>query len=239
MLRKKNLLLVLSLAVFLLTGCMFPASEQEKNQVPNEDQLLTVQNAVEKYQEKSGGLLPIQTKESDIDIYEKYLIDFSLLKNENLLSETPGNAYESGGIYQYTLVNVEEKPEVKLIDLRLTDQIRKVNVKLDLYRSKNLYPPFGKKIEDDLYQVNYEKIGFKSEPVIKSPYSNENLSLVMNSDGDLFIDYRSDILKIIKEESPELEEDIDLRSLYYIYSPFVPAYSLPYKLVDKEPEFDL
>ncbi len=120
----------------ILSGCMFPKDELSKNKIPNEDQLLTVQNAVEDFAEDSGGLLPIKTKDADIDLYEKYPIDFSKLKESGSLSEIPGNAYENGGIYSYMIVNAEDNPQVKLIDLQLSEKIRDVNVKLDIYRSK-------------------------------------------------------------------------------------------------------
>ena len=64
---------IFSLIVFsvILSGCMFPNDELAKNKMPNEDQLLIVQNAVEAYAEETGGLLPIKTKDADTDIYEK------------------------------------------------------------------------------------------------------------------------------------------------------------------------
>src|SRR5699024_12577930 len=93
-----------------LTICIFPDNELAKNKTPNEDQINMVQTAVEQYQEDTNVLLPIKTKEADVDIYEKYLIDFNMLKDNQLLSETPATAYENGGTYQYTLIDVEEDP---------------------------------------------------------------------------------------------------------------------------------
>src|SRR5699024_6607384 len=147
------------LLVGLLSGCLYPKNELAKNQVPNEAQLDMVQTAVLQYVEETNGLVPIKTKSNDVDIYEKYLVDFSLLKEHQLLSEIPGTAYENGGVYQYTLVTPEEDPRVKLIDLRMTEEIRSVNVKLDIYRSKNIYPPFGEQIAPNIYKLNYEKLG--------------------------------------------------------------------------------
>src|SRR5699024_3787485 len=116
-----------------------------------------VQTDVEKDQEDTNGLLRIKTKEADVDIYEKYLIDFNMLKDNQLLSETPATAYENGGTYQYTLIDVEEDPTVKLIDLRLAKTVSDLNRKLNIYRSKHTYPPFGDKIENGIYELNYDK----------------------------------------------------------------------------------
>lgn len=223
----------------ILSGCMFPKDELSKNKIPNEDQLLTVQNAVEDFAEDSGGLLPIKTKDADIDLYEKYPIDFSKLKESGSLSEIPGNAYENGGIYSYMIVNAEDNPQVKLIDLQLSEKIRDVNVKLDIYRSKNLYPPFGKEVEKGLFTIDFKKLNYKEDQYVKSPYTQNNLPFIMNTDGEVFIDYRSDFLTIMKENDFDFKENEDIRYIYHEVSPFVPVYSLPYKEENNEPIFKL
>src|SRR5699024_4459344 len=130
---------------------------------------------------------PIKTKPADTPIFEKYLIDFSVLKEKGVLVDIPGNAYENGGYYQYVLITPEENPRVKLLDLRVTEAIRQVNVKLNLYRNENLYPPFGSEIEKGIYQVNYEKLGIKEPPHIVSPLSRNNLPIIMDTDGQLYV----------------------------------------------------
>lgn len=227
----------LFLLIAILSGCLYPKSELAKNKVPYEDQLQMVQNAVEKYRKDKGGLLPIKTKESDVPIYEKYLIDFSLLKEENYISEIPGNAFENGGFYQYTIINPEDNPQVKLIDLRMTEELRSINVKLDIYRSKNLYPPYGEQIDDGIYKLNYEKLGLKEEPAITSPFSQVSLPVIMNTDGELYIDYRIDLNKALEEYDHEYREGDDIRHILAENTPFVPAYSLPYTIKNNEPTF--
>ena len=196
-----------------------------------------VQTAVLQYVEETNGLVPIKTKSNDVDIYEKYLVDFSLLKEHQLLSEIPGTAYENGGVYQYTLVTPEEDPRVKLIDLRMTEEIRSVNVKLDIYRSKNIYPPFGEQIAPNIYKLNYEKLGYKSEPYVVSPYSNQNLPLVIDTDGKIYIDYRIDLKQALEEFDHTYETGDDIRPILEDHYPFVPAYSLPYTIENNEPVF--
>lgn len=225
------------LLIFLLSGCLYPQRELSENQVPNEAQLESVQSAVEEYQEKTQGLVPIKTKENETPIFQKYLVDFNLLKEEQLLAEPPGNAYESGGVYQYTIITPEEKPRVKLIDLRTTRAIREVNVKLQTYRNKHLYPPFGEEIADGVFQIDYEKLGYKSPPHVVSPFTQENLPIIMNTDGKLYIDYSIDLNDALEKYNHDYKEGNDIRYLLAENTPFVPAYSLPYTIKDGEPVF--
>lgn len=225
--------------VLLLTGCLYPKSELTKNEAPNEDQLEIVQTALEKYQEKTGGLMPIKTKPSDTSMFEKYLIDFNILKEKNIISDIPGNAYENGGIYQYTLITPEEDPRVRLIDLRVTEAIRKVSVKLDIYRSKNTYPPFGDEIEKGIYTIDYKELGFSNEQYVVSPYSNKNLPIIMDVDGQLYVDYRIDLTDALETYDHDYKEGEDIRWILADNTPFAPAYSLPYTILDGEPNFIL
>ena len=208
------------MSTVLLSGCLYPKEELAKNQIPNESQLEMVQNAVDQYVEMTNGLVPIKTKPSDVDIYEKYLIDFTTLKENNLIAEIPGSAYENGGAYQYIIMNPEEDPQVKLIDLRITDKLREIYVKLDIYRSKNLYPPFGEQIEQGIYKLNYEKLGYKSEPYVVSPYTKNNLPFLMNTDGELFVDYRIDLQHALDEFDHSFKEGDDIRAILEENYPF-------------------
>lgn len=216
------------LIAILLSGCLYPKGELAENQIPNEEQLKTVQSAVEQYMESTNGLLPIKTKPADTPIFEKYLIDFTALKEKGVLADIPGNAYEKGGYYQYVLITPEDNPRVKLLDLRITEEIRKVNVKLNLYRNKNLYPPFGNEIEKGIYQVNYEKLGIKEPPYVVSTLSRNNLPIIMDKNGQLYVDYRIDLQQALGEFEHDYKPGDDIRMLLAENTPFVPAYSLPY-----------
>jgi len=235
--KKLYRLLTSCMVVMMLTGCLYPQSELAKNQVPNEAQLEMVQSAVEQYKENNNGIVPIKTKENDVSLYEKYVVDFTKLREEQYLAEIPGTAYENGGVYQYVLIDPEDAVAVKLIDLRLTDKLREVNLKLNEYRVKNTYPPFGEQIEKGVFRLNYEKLGYKSEPYVVSPYSSENLPFVINADGELFIDYRLDLAKMLEEYEHEFKEGDDIRPILTDNAPFVPSYSLPYTLEGNEPKF--
>ena len=166
--------------------------------------------------------MPIKTKEDDPDIYEKYPIDFSKISPQ-YMAEPPGNAFESGGIYQYVLVNVETDPTVKLIDLRIAEQIRSINIRLVAHK----YPPFKDTLADNVYSIDFKELGYKEEPYVTSPYSQKQLPLVMSGDGTLYIDYAADLYAILKETKEKPESGEDIRSLLVNSSPFVPAYSCP------------
>ncbi len=125
----------------------------------------------------------------------------------------------------------------KLIDLRITEAIRSVNVKLNAYRTENLYPPFGEEVADGLFTINYKKLGMKSSPEIISPFSQTNLPLVMNIDGELFVDYRIDLQQAIEAYDHSFDDGDEITSILVQHYAFVPAYSMDYTIKDGEVEF--
>ncbi|MCP8968749.1 hypothetical protein [Ectobacillus ponti] len=233
---KKWIMICCVLLVSLLSGCMYPDSKIAQNSVPYKDQLQAVQSAVNQFREANGGLLPIKTKEMDTPIYQKYLVDFTKLA-PHYMAEPPGNAFESGGIYQYVLVDPETNPTVKLIDLRVTEVIRDLKLRIQMYRDKNQYPPFEKELAAGVYTLNYKELGYQEEPHAVSPYSGENLPLVIDGKAEIYIDYRVDLYQAVKKYSNEAKEGKDIRPLLLKDAPFVPAYSLPYTVKNGEPVF--
>lgn len=230
---KSRFFLPVILVLLTLTGCMYPEEKLVQNQIPYKDQLDSVQSAVNQFQEANGGLLPIKTKDAETPIYQKYPIDFKKIV-PRFLSETPGNAYENGGLFQYVLVDVESNPVVKLIDLRMAETIREIKMRINA----SGYPPYKEKIAENIYTLDFKKIGYKEEPVAVSPYTNQNLHFIIATDGEIFIDYRSDLYQAIKSSKHELEEGEDIRHILVNESMFVPAYSLPYTIdKNKEPIF--
>ena len=109
----------------LLSGCIYPEPEKVQNQIPYEDQVQTVQTAINQFQEDQGGILPIKTLDQTTPNYQKYPIDFKRLVPE-YMAEPPGNAYESGGVFQYVIVMYENNPTVKIFDLRIADTISEI-----------------------------------------------------------------------------------------------------------------
>lgn len=166
---------------------MYPQDKLAKNQVPYENQIEEVQKAVNKFQKDNDGILPIKTKDQSTPIYEKYPIDFKKMI-PNYLSDAPGNSYENGGIFQYVLIDVENKPKVKIFDLRIAEKIREIHMRIDAQG----YPPFKDQVSKNVYTINYKKIGYKEEPYAISPYTNNNLPFVITTKGEIYVDYSSD-----------------------------------------------
>ncbi|MFD1018494.1 hypothetical protein [Thalassobacillus hwangdonensis] len=230
-------LIVLSLTLLLLSGCLYPENRLSKNQVPNETQLEMIQEAVLKYKEAEQGLLPIKTKDQDTPIFQKYPIDFSKLKEKNLITEAPGSAFENGGIYQYVIIRPDDQPTVKVLDLRLAEELRSLKYRIDAYRSENKYPPFDTQISKGIYDIDHKKIGMDSPPTVTSPYSQKLLPIYLDSEGNLLIDYRKDLYQFLQEYDHDYKNGDDIRYLLVDHAPFVPAYSIPYTVKDGEPVF--
>ncbi|RHW41240.1 hypothetical protein D1B31_09930 [Neobacillus notoginsengisoli] len=220
-------------ALLLLNGCMYPSGELAKNQIPYEEQLKSVQAAVESFQKDNGGILPIKTKEAETPIYEKYVIDFSRI-SPRYLQEPPGNAFENGGVFQYVLIDVETKPTVKLLDLRVADQIRDIKMRI----RANGYPPYKEKLADNVYTINFSSLGYKEPPHVVSPYTQQNLSFVVSGNAEVYVDYRSDLYQVLKKSTRKFKEGEDIRLVLMDESMFVPGYSLPYTIDNNgEPVF--
>lgn len=211
--------------ISLLSGCMYPKDKLAENQIPYLDQLQSVQTAVDQFAETSGGLLPIKTRESETPLFIKYPIEFKKLVPQ-YMADAPGNAFENGGVYQYVLIDVEENPEVKVVDLRMAEKIREIKMRIQ----SQGYPPFKEKIADNVYSIDFERLGYKTDPTVLSSYTNSRLPFVITGDGELFVDYITDLTQQLQKESYELKEGEDIRHILYESSPVVPAYSLPYTI---------
>ncbi|WP_019242036.1 MULTISPECIES: hypothetical protein [Bacillus] len=223
--RKQLLIFVSCILLISLSGCMYPQSEKSENRVPLDSQIQTVQSAVNQFRKDQNGLLPIKNQDTTVDIYQKYPIDFKRL--EKYLPDPPGNAFESGGVFQYVLIDVETNPTVKIYDLRIAETIQDYNLRLSMFRDEHTYPPFKEQLHTDVYTLDYKKIGYKEQPVVDSPYSESQLSIVIDTKGKLFVDYTPDLVKAV-EGKDKLTEGEDIRKKLTDDSPFVPAFSLPY-----------
>lgn len=211
----------------ILSGCLYP-KERIAQQIPAETSVQQVQEAVEAYQSENNGLLPIKNKDSEMDQYIKYLIDFTKLVPQ-YLPEIPANAYEAGGVFQYVIITPETNPTVKIFDMEIAERIREINIRLSMQK----YPPFKEVIHDNVFSLDFNKLGYEQEPVIISPFSGQNLPFIISSDGEIYVDYSADIYQILQEKDVEqVEKYKDLRSLLVEDSIFVPAYSLPYTIDD-------
>ncbi|MFJ7734851.1 hypothetical protein ACIQ2D_00815 [Lysinibacillus sp. NPDC097287] len=221
--KKFSALLLMAIVAILMVGCASSEEEKIVQQMPDVDQLAAVQRAVNEYREDTGGLVPIKTSDMDTDIFIKYLIDFEKLIPK-YIAQIPGNAYEKGGIFQYIIWDPENTAAVKLVDLNAAERIREINIRK---MGMNFLPTIGE-ISDFVYQINFEKLGFKPDKTVKSPYSGAELPIVMTGDGELHVDYSIDLNQLLKEDKPDVKPGEDIRHLLVDKYPVVPAYSVPY-----------
>ena len=212
--------------VFLLTGCGYSPEEETQSELPHSEHLEFVQRAVDTYQVDSGGLLPIKTKELETDQYIKYPIEFSMIVPK-YTEKIPASAFEKGGLFQYVLMDVEEQPTVKVVDLRMAERIRELNLRKSI---NNGSVPFHDEIGDGVFEIDFKTMGFKSPLTVQSPYSDVQLPIVVGGDGQFYVDYSIDLNKILMEENPDLKQGEDIRYLLEDISPVLPAYSLPYTI---------
>ncbi len=217
--------------VFLLTGCMYAPEEEAIAGLPHPEHLDLVQRAVDTYQADTGGLLPIKTKELETDQYIKYPIEFSMIVPK-YTEKIPASAFEKGGLFQYVLMDVEEEPTVKVVDLRMAERIRELNLRKSI---NNGSVPFHDEIGAGVFEIDFKTMGFKSPLTVQSPYSNVQLPIVVGGDGNFYVDYSIDLNKILMEEKPDVKPGDDIRYLLEDISPVLPAYSRPYT-VDEDNE---
>ncbi len=224
---KRMLLTVSLLAVTVLSGCMFPQTSRVDN-VPYDDQLRSVQTAVDSFKETTG-VLPIKTKPAETPLMERYPIEFGRLV-PGYMADPPANSFEGGGLFLYVLVDVETDPTVKLIDLRVTERLQQLQTNINSFRIKEGKFPFDGSLGKNQFTINYDLVFVAEEPKIPSPYTDNELPIYVDGSGQLFVDYRADVEAALEntDVTPEVGEDI--RYLLYNDSPFAPAYSQGYTI---------
>ncbi|MCH5586464.1 hypothetical protein MK805_16105 [Shimazuella sp. AN120528] len=212
----------------LLTACMYPQEERQ--------QLADIGNHVARVQAQSEQYLqqhktlPYKYSTDDRKFTSHYLVDFQLLP------EIPMTAYEKGGDFLYVYVGAEGKqPLVRLFDLRVNDEVEKVQLAVNNYKSKNKSFPIRSKESNGFFDVDLEKLHM-SDIKIPSPYFSEaNLPILMDKNGRIFLDYRGDVTRLIQTAKQKPSTQEDLRLFMAKNSLFVPAFS-PVLKVGKQGE---
>ncbi|WP_240377100.1 hypothetical protein [Bacillus piscicola] len=222
---------------FMLSGCLYPAEKKADNQVSNDAQLASVQQAIDQFKEDTG-VLPIKTKEADTPIYQKYVVDFRKLI-PRYIQEPPKNAFENGGVYQYVIIDPENSAETKVIDLRMMNEIQAFQLDINRYIKKHGYAPIEKPIGPEVFSVNYKQLKYDSPPKVKSPYHRGTyLPLIINQRGEVIVDYAIDLNMALEEFDSNYETGEDIRSILTDHYPIVPAFSVPYTIDENgDPQF--
>lgn len=225
-------------AVIFLSGCLYPHERKSSVQAtPYQDQLKLVQSAVDEFQKANGGLLPIQTKDMSTPLYQKYPIDFNRLA-PRYMAEPPSTAYESGGDYQYVLVDVENNPTVKLIDVKMAEKIRDIKLRVQMYRQEHKYPPYQDVLARDLFTLDGKKLGEADSLSVTSPISGNSLPLMIDGDGEIYADYRTELVSCLKKSKKTFKPGTEIQDIIWEETPFVPAFSVKYTVNDKQEPVD-
>ncbi len=232
----KKLVPILLVFVLLLSGCLYPNEKRIENQVPYQDQILSVQHAVVQYRLENQDL-PVHHRDTEISEYQQYLVNFQQLV-PRYLQQPPGNSFESGGVYQYVLVDVETHPQVKLIDLTMTRGIQELQRNVNEYRRKNRFAPVKGAVAKGVFELDYEKLRLKTAPTVKSPYhSDHHLPLYIDGNAQVIVDYSIDLHYALSKFEHSFQEGDDIRRVLVEHFPFVPSYSVAYTLVDGKVTF--
>jgi hypothetical protein len=219
----------------LLSGCVYGNQIKQQNAPAAGEFINVVQGAVDQYIQRNG-VPPIQNKEADTPIYEKYLVDFTKLINYNMISTVPSNAFENGGTAIYVLVNIETKPQVKLMDLPSYQQMVELQRQVDLYIKNTGQLPKGDPVAEHFYLLSADKFS-KKKTQIQSPYSRQLLNVVIHDTGRIALDYTPELLKAMNKSGLKQTNDTetDLRSFLVEQAFFVPAWSYPYHWKNDQP----
>lgn len=219
--------MLLSLFAIITTGCMYPNERKMENQLPIDQQVASVQEAIDRYHAENG-VLPILTKEANTPVYEKYVIDFSKLMPK-YIPYIPGGAFEQGGIYVFVLTDVEVKPTVRLLDLKMVEQIGDIQARVSYYFEKNKSLPVAGVVKPGYFQIKLGDIGVsKDKATIESPITGNRLPVIMTSQGVVGVDYLTDLEKIMKSNSIKYDPKKDIRDIIPENSLYVPVKSFPY-----------
>src|SRR5690606_29883896 len=118
---------------------------KEHTAPPYPEQLAMVQESVDRFHQETG-LLPIKTFDQDTPFYHRYTIDFNQLI-PRYMSDPPANSFERGGPYRYVLINVETDPQVKVINLRHSQTVADLQLRVNAYLERHPFLPIDQMLE--------------------------------------------------------------------------------------------
>lgn len=219
------------LLILLVTGCVRTQefNDRTAQSLPQEVQM--VQTALNEYM-KGTPLLPLKAAQGN-SLYQKYLIDFDQLKG--YLAEAPSNSFEKGGRYVFVIADPGKKPKVRAMDLRITDQIRDLQTRVNAYKEREHHLPKGEIIEGGYYALDFKALNTEGLQ-IPSPYHSQiKLPVIIDKKGELFLDYRLEVMQALEKEKKQPSSQVDLRELLWKDSLFVPVLSPGMVLKDGDP----
>ncbi|RUS48164.1 hypothetical protein [Cohnella sp. AR92] len=225
---------VMASAALTLSGCMYPEEQTPGNSSSARQAVLTVQDAVDQFQQGTG-LLPIVSADESVPRYEKFKIDLAKLKRMDYLGSIPKAAFENGGKDQFLLLNEETDPEVKLLDIVVYQKAVDVQRKVDAYMdSHGGEIPAGEERYPGFWALDADELGSKLDAV-KSMYSGQSLDYMVDEKGEVYLDYALDIATAIGKAGAAPAADADLRSYLVDESYYVPVKAPEYRWKDEQP----
>lgn len=229
-------LALLFIVTAMLSGCLYSGGKSQGEQVSYRESVDRIQRAIDQFQ-KDEGILPIHTAGEETPRYEKFRIDLDKLKRTGYIDEIPATAFENGGSAYFLVLNEEVKPTVKVMDLTTVQKVNDVQRQVSKYQmtNGNQLPIVG---SDEAYPGLYTvdlKLAKAESYVATSVFSGQELSYLVDREGQVYIDYAYDIMQAIDKFGAAPADYKDLRVLLTEQSYFVPVKSLPYQWVDDAP----
>jgi hypothetical protein len=226
---------LIAATLFSLTGCLYLDDQRVGSDVSARESVLTVQDAVDRYQEQTG-LLPLLNSAESVPLYEKFKIDFGKLKRMNMIAQVPSAAFENGGSYQFLIIDEDSKPLVKLLDLVQFQLVADIQKKVDEYGGQHGNKlPVGVEVYPGFRSVDFNKLGSKA-PEIVSDYSHQFLNLIADEQGKVYIDYGIDIASALNKAGTTPSADVDLRRALIDASYYVPVRAPVYHWANGAPQ---
>lgn len=233
---RRAALLAISAVLLVLTGCMYPNDRLSQNQGAPKEAVRNVQAAIDEYMADTG-VLPIKNSTSETPLYEKFILDFIPLQGKGYLGDIPSAAFEKGGNYYFLITDEETDPKVRLMDLRIYQQINDISSWVQAYSTANAGKlPKGDEAYPGFYYVDYNVLG-KKAPTIVSSYSGLTMAAMLDEKGQIYADYGPDLMQAIqKDGQTSFAADYDLRRLLVERDVFVPVKAPVYNWVDGQPQ---
>nr|WP_232278839.1 DUF3939 domain-containing protein [Paenibacillus sp. 481] len=230
---KRNRIMLIVVILFvsmILQGCFSPNEVRKENKAAVREGVLLVQSAIDEYY-KQKKVLPILTSGMEVPRYEKFRIDLQQLKRQQFISEIPRSAFEEGGTGYYLIINEETDPTVRIMDLKVSQRVNDVQMKLSTMKSL----PKGQLLYPGFYTVDEQALDLGPTHAV-NPFSGQPLRLMMDEVGNVYVDYATEIMQLVERTNKKpTGKETDLRPLLTEESFYVPVKSVPYVWKDNAP----
>jgi hypothetical protein len=206
-----------------LSACMYPTEQREQLADVN-THVARVQAQSEQYLSQNK-VLPYKYSNEERKFTTHYLVDLSQL------AEIPPTAYEKGGHFIYVFVGAEGKqPLVRLFDLRVNDQVEKVQLAVNDYKMRTGKFPIKAKESAGYADVDLAKLSLEDISIPSPFFSDAKLPILIDNQGRCYLDYRGDVTRLMQTAKQKPTAGVDLRRWMSDASLFVPAFSPMMKL---------